>query len=187
MGSVRIIEPRDLHVLVRTHIQRFLVVNEIRHAHHSIPTVRHTLLKRGHILREFTLSEDRVHCGQHERRVPQEPAQREEAVHRTGCTLDNIFQRDWDPIQPFILYSSKMLTDIRREIIANDVNLIGMVLHENPHQPINQMLSFDLNQRLRDLNTFGSQPGSFPCRDDCILHFSLIEFNQKCTFIEIGR
>lgn len=168
-----VIKSVDMAGLICGYPQWFLVVYEPRYAHQTINLIAF-VLESFDIACKLILAEDGVYCCQDEGTGTYQCREFIKAMHGTRRRLHDEVQGDFPAIEPILLDLYEMGTDIRHLFVADDADVLGVVLHEDAYQPVDQFLAAYLNKRLVGLDAFLTQAGAVSGSNNSVFHLAFI-------------
>ena len=129
---------------------------------------------------EFLGAEDGVDGGHAEGASNEMTAQLEETVHRRGSRLHHQLQGDPGSEQFLALKLPQMVGHQRGQVVADDDNLLGIIVKKDTEKAVDERLTIHLYQGFGQSDSFCSQAAALACGNNGIFHDG-IYFNNDMS------
>ncbi len=157
--------------------QRFLVIYEVGHAHQPVSVAQ---AEGPDVVAELRFPENGIYRGQHKGPAMQIRTNLVEAVHAAGRALHHEAQGHRPAVQPVALHGCQMLSDLCHTVVADDNNLLSVVVHKNADEPVNESLAPYPDQWFRQCNALMCKARALASRNNCIFHGAKVINNSEC-------
>lgn len=172
-----IAESGDVHIVVNIHIEGLLIVDVGGDTHENgggWQTSREpqaiVVAKSSDIITELLFTENGIDGCQDERSTGQEGTDFVEAMHGAGGALDDKAKGDGTSLQTITLQLDKMVAYLGCLVVADDDNLIGIIVHEDADETVYKTLVPHPDQWFGLGDTLGGQSRAFTRCYDGISH-----------------